>query len=308
MKNKIKIKDYFGINISPTLCRDTDLWLKKLREIGVGWVRLEFDWYNPKFEKFDLFILGLEKAKIQILGSTIGFVPGNLKYLLYPPKKYSPFNDLPVYLEFLEKCCKRYPNIRYWEIYNEPNLKRFWINKPDPKEYLVMLRKGSKIIRKYGGKVVCGGIAFNDEMHMPFVRRHFLKDLIRLGADDYVDFFNIHPYSLTCYMSFAKKESFMKQIRREIDSVISRFGKDVWITEWGISDLWNFGVSSEDIGLIYLYALKYAASKGIKLFIWNFNDFIIKGNFPPEGSFGLIDANNKEKDSFRILANALKND
>jgi polysaccharide biosynthesis protein PslG len=302
------LKDNFGINVSLKFCKSIDLWVNKLERLGVGWVRLELDWFSPEFAKYDEFIAQADKKGIRMLGCVFGFVPGKLHYFLFNHRYKSPYRHLQAYLDFLEKCCSRYPQIRHWEVYNEPNIKRFWIDEPDPKEYFEMLVRGSRIIRSYGGKVICAGTAMNDDEATPFVRQYFIRDLLDMGARKHIDLLSVHPYSLESYLGISKKQHFLSHFKKELDHCLNKYGNDFWVTEWGISDAANLAMSEEDVGIVYLKALRYAASKGIKLFFWHFNDFDMPGIFFAEKSFGLVKEDLMEKGSFKILKRARSHD
>ncbi|NQZ75324.1 MAG: hypothetical protein HRT61_04325, partial [Ekhidna sp.] len=80
-------------------------------------------------------------------------------------------------------------DIRYWEIWNEPNTTWFW-GTPNAKEYAALVAQSSKLIREIDAdcKIIGGSLARVD---VPYA-----KELFELGIANHIDVFSFHPYGV----------------------------------------------------------------------------------------------------------------
>jgi polysaccharide biosynthesis protein PslG len=124
-----------------------------------------------------------------------------------------------------------YRPIRTWQIWNEPNLPRFYYPKPSISGYRTLLRISSRTIHRMdpGAKIVLAGIS-PDRRHRGLSPANFVSRLYNAGGARWFDIATIHPYSL----AFAGVEKRMTQIR-QIMVQNDDAKTPVWVTEIGWS-------------------------------------------------------------------------
>lgn len=321
----------FGINISlkHRNKKDLDRYVELLKKIGVSWVRLEFDFYNkdPEFIKsFDYLIEKLSKNNIKMLGVLAGIVTGGLASVLstFVPdfitrlfsellKYKNPYDEIEKYKLFVKNLCTRYKDyINHWQIWNEANLTRFWIRDANADEYFELVKASAPIIKEINSKnkilssAVCG-----DDVNFTWFgfKTNFLSRLIELGLNDYVDIIAFHPYVASNYIGFVDKNTLYKGLMARINVFLdkfSKYGKEIWITELGISKYTGLHIprKDENIAEIYTRIMDYTIKeKNIKTFLWVLTDFNDENYlwYNPEKHFGLVDYNLNEKILFKKI-------
>jgi hypothetical protein len=290
-----------GINLVPKHKdkNSIDSYIRHIKELRMDWVRLEFNFYSPEEDEvMDYLIERLYNENISILGLLTGLVPGNLMNCIIPSLKFqNPLDVLEKYSYFCSQIVQRYSQkISHWEIWNEPNTLRFWIKKPDSKEYTELVKNIAPVIKKIQpeAKIILGGIMGDDRNRsVPFQEIKFLDACLELGIDDYIDVYSFHPYVMDCYFSFKSKKSYIPLITEAIFNfthTYSRIKKPFWVTEIAICPKW-VKVTEEDIGEIYSKLYEFCLSRKMNCFFWVLTDF--KGpeysSANPETSFGFLD-------------------
>jgi len=79
----------------------------------------------------------------------------------WPPKDFDAFARRMVLL------AKRYPFVRYWQIWNEPNIPSFWRPRADPQAYARLVDTVVRAFRAAGlddRELVLGGMAYYSQM------------------------------------------------------------------------------------------------------------------------------------------------
>lgn len=200
--------------------------LVKMREAGIGWARADFSWSaveRPQgtwhFEHLDRVLENAEKAGIQIL-----------PILDYDVPWATPaYQHLDAWKEYVRQVVTRYQDrIRYWEVWNEQNLKSFWREEPNGANYARLLKVTYETIKEINPDlvVVYGGLAG--------VPKAFLEETLRAGAGKYFDVMNIHPYR-GGLVTFTEADKFLQDIQM-VHDVMKAYGlsnKPIWITEMG---------------------------------------------------------------------------
>lgn len=193
-----------------------------LREVGVEWVRSDFDWQNIQpdpatwnFEHLDALVADAQKAGIQLL-----------PILDYNSSFAKPAHKhLPQWNAYVRAVVERYQKqLPVWEVWNEQNLGAFWEN-PDPDAYLTLLKSSYQVIKSIDPtlKVAIGGFAG--------VPTNFIDRLYLAGAKFYFDIMNVHPYSHP-----AMPERSLETQLGGLKEVMAKHGdaqKPIWLTEFG---------------------------------------------------------------------------
>jgi hypothetical protein len=188
-----------------------------------------------------------------------------------------------------------------YEIWNEPNLQRFWKPHPSPVQYTRMLRAGYRGVKAAApaAQVVLGGLAKNDY--------RFLAAIYRAGGRRYFDVASDHPYThgsplkvwrdkrgRISHNSFAGFREVRRTMVRHGDAA-----KPMTIGEFGYSsDLQTGGISEERQGRYLTQAFKYANRfPWVKTMFWyNGRDFA-SGPLS-EFDYGLVHSNFSPKPSY----------
>lgn len=164
-----------------------------------------------------------------------------------PPAKphyhpsYPPRNPQD-YANFLKRVIAHVRNkIQYYEIWNEPNISRFWAH-PNPAVYTRLLKAAYRAIksRAPSAQVLAGAMSRADV--------HFLNGMYAAGAKGHFDALSVHPYSderppddcSTPERSFACG---VERIRRAmLDRGDSR---PIWLTEFGVQTSEGVSVAAQ---------------------------------------------------------------
>jgi hypothetical protein len=196
-----------------------------LAQSEAGWAREEFQWglidpnrsgeYLPgRWDLMDTVIAEQRARGVNIIG-LLNDAPGNA-----PP-------DINGFVRFVRDVVQRYPEIQYWEIWNEPANPLYWPN-PDPAAYTTVLKAVSQAIREENpqARIISGGI-------VP-THAEFLRGIHTHGGWDAFDIVGIHPY-VDPYTPESGQIGSGGDVGK-ILSMVNEFGaRPVWSTEFGWS-------------------------------------------------------------------------
>ena len=229
-----------------------------LSDLNVKWIRVDMLWNEIampdgkyKWDEFDNFVIEMQERNIQILA-----VPN------YIPPWITNWKDVESdFALFMKDAVERYkPNgtlakiekwnnygIRYWEIFNEPNLPGVGFvhsaSKAEPfvKEYARLLIIANSSIREKDNDAIIlfGGLSPNineatqeplwGDMGMTYI--DFLNQIYKTGVNNCFDVMAFHPYGF---------ENDFSQAVKSVRSVMNSYGepenKPIWMSEFGITD------------------------------------------------------------------------
>lgn len=115
---------------------------------------------------------------------------------------------------------------KYWEVWNEPNIRPFWVPEPDPALYTELLRVAYREAKAADPDCVVVGICTAGPDY------RFIEEVYRLGGGAHLDAVSYHHYSGT-----TDERELETEIRR-IREIMRRHGdgaKPLYITELGLS-------------------------------------------------------------------------
>jgi hypothetical protein len=225
--------------------------LELARSIGASVVRIDIhwgwieylrpgraSWYMPQIEQLDAFLAQAAHDNIRVLATVLDTPcwaldePG--KRCPPEPPHYRgsyPPRSPGAYADFLRRLAAHVRGrIQYYEIWNEPNLRRFW-HHPDPAAYTRLLRAAYRAIKSEdpAAQVLAGATSGAD------VR--FVAGMYAAGARGSFDALSIHPYSGnrppdTCSIPRRSFACGVEAVRQ----VMIRHGdtRPIWLTEFGI--------------------------------------------------------------------------
>jgi len=285
---------------------------KLMKEAGVGFVRMDFLWYDiePKpgvfdFSRYDKIVDILNDNGIKILG-----------ILHYNPSwDNKPWNKAPRPILYTNYACKTVDHfkdrVKYWEIWNEPNDPEFWMPQDEMEAYSKLLKMVYPAIKRVdpSAKILVGGLTNTiDES---------LRRLYSRGCKNYFDIVNIHPFADPVSEDGASN---IHNLYEDIRKTMKRYGdnnKKIWITEigcpgikkpsrrlsWWLGKGLNEEQQAEWVKKIYTECLKW---ENVDKVFWAFfrdTDRFFKSAVD---YFGLISYDFKKKPSYRAYKKIAK--
>jgi hypothetical protein len=255
----------FGVNtflqeeVEPT---KRELAIQMIADAGFKWIRQEFPWEDIEihgkgdfqdrrhaptrsaWEKYDQIVDLAEQYDLGIIARLSNppawsRAQGNEAGTLAPP------DDLDDYGDFVEAVVRRYEGrIRYYQIWNEPNIYPEWGERPvSPEEYTELLKVGYTRVKEACPEcvVLSGALA----QTIPLGPRDlndfiFLQRMYDAGAGDYFDVLAMQGYGLwsgpTDRRMRARVLNFSRPLYlREIMVQNGDAHKPIWLTEMN----WN---------------------------------------------------------------------
>jgi len=282
-----------------------------LQDVGSKWVRLNVQWaeaepldgsYNEwwmnEYENAIALAHAAGQRVIIMVDTAPAWASGS--------QRSNVPRDEGDYADFMRYFANRFRGeVDAYEIWNEPNFKRFWSTGPDASAYAAMLKATYPKIKAAdpAAKVVFGGTAGND---YDFIERAYAA-----GVKGYFDVMATHPYTYC-------GSSGPAAIRREANGRISRDSfvgyrevretmvaqgdaKPIWVTEFGwntssaVCDpgagLWQGGVSEAQQAEHLTKAFKLLErDRYVQVALWyNFrNNYWAADEDEPEARYGLL--------------------
>ena len=169
-----------------------------LDDVGARWIRLSANWAEVERERGVYNAWSLEQIDTAVrrnltAGRRIVLMVGEApQWASGSTYQDTPPQDVADYARFVGFLAERYAGlgIAGYEIWNEPNISRFWGNRtPDAAAYVSLLQAASAAVRGADPetKVVFGGLSTND---VPYVRAAYAA-----GAKGLFDVMALHPYT-----------------------------------------------------------------------------------------------------------------
>lgn len=241
----------FGLSSGGTLrwlSPDELAWeLDRYVELGAQWVRMDFVWWELEPEqgvfdwsRHDRVVEAAAERGLSVLG-VIAYTPAWAR----PggtTNKHPPTN-LEDYASAVRQVVEHYApmGVRHWELWNEPNLWRFWEPCPEVARYTEMLRLGYDAVKAADPEafVVSAGLSPAADNGCDIAPRSFLSGMYANGVGGYFDALGHHPYSFPAYPGEPFEWSAWHQMIGATPSLRSIMedsgdgGKPVWATEWG---------------------------------------------------------------------------
>lgn len=218
--NNYKYSDYKQLNKVVAL----------IKEAGIGWVRMDFVWGDVEavrgkfdFNKYDYLVDLLYRNKIQLLGI--------LDYSADWASTCGAWNCRPkdnaAFVNFAAKVVARYKDrVKYWEVWNEPDSRTYWVDQDSLKSYCVLLKDTYIALKKVDPecKILNGGFANGIAS---------INHLYDNGAKDYFDILNIHIFESPLNKGAEKRLLPYPKLAYKIMQRNGDGDKKIWITEIG---------------------------------------------------------------------------
>lgn len=208
--------------------------------------------------------------------------------------------------DFIVRIARRYPAAIGVEIWNEPNLSKFWGGPPDPVSYGRMFEQIAPAIRAAvptmpvitAGLAPHGGIDSAGQDPEAFLRAAYTT-----GGPQLADAIGAHPYPFRPY-----GDDFLGAIRTELfgyRQVMAEFGEEsepIWVTETGVANHHGYSLEQQADALSRIYILFRRIANIPVLVFHRFVDVPVDG--PEEATFGVLDPAGEPKPAYCAVAGA----
>jgi polysaccharide biosynthesis protein PslG len=226
------------------------VWLNDFRALGITWIRFDISWAAVQpanassydWSRYDTAVANANAYGIHVDAEVDYSTPwANIGGCSETPDHCQPASPR-AYATYAAAIARHFgARVSAEEIWNEPNISKFWRPAPDPAFYVSMLKDAYIAIKSADRSmvVVSGGLAevLNNGVDISPVT--FTRDMYRDGAQGYFDALGDHPYSYPALPSQYESWSGwseMSQTRPSIRSIMAAYGDSatpVWITEVG---------------------------------------------------------------------------
>jgi polysaccharide biosynthesis protein PslG len=223
-----------------------DLYFSKLKELGISWVRYDFEWRQIQrngagtfdWSGTDRVVQAATKYGISTLG-TIAYAP---TWAQQPACKGSfacAPDDPNAFGIFAGQVVSHYApkGIHHWEIWNEPNIPVFWKPTPNVSSYVAILKSAYSNIKSVDPSafVLTAGLSIAGNENNNISPITFIQSLYASDTTKDFDGIAIHPYSYPVLASYPASWNFWQQIGtiRQLMATNGDATKPLWITEYG---------------------------------------------------------------------------
>lgn len=294
-----------------------------MKAAGINFVRTDFTWRSIEARRGAYNFSGHD-AMMRVADRNGIFVLGLISHV---PKWAAPITDhLDEWLAFVEATVKRYPQVRHWEVFNEPNLENFWGSKPDPAGYAQLLRLTYARIKAIDPKlfVTSGGLSGGGTRAGGY--SSYAEPMFAAGIDGAYDALAFHPYRYphapeeTHYAAntYAPDKPTLEQVIGKYRALMAAHGdgdKPMWITECGYTsyagrDLSdgtkfgtgrNLGVTDEEQADFLPRSILLAFQHGVSSWMWFTTITAEKDPNDKEHWFGIVHPDHTPRPAWHAL-------
>jgi hypothetical protein len=296
--------------------------LSAMRSIGLTAVRIDADWSSVQPDNsaaYNWVKLDRAVTSIRAAGMTVDLIiDGCPRWAAAPGADGSQFAQpasARLFAAWAGHVAKRYAprGVKYFEIWNEPNIVQFWHPRPDPQAYTADLVAAYTSIKKVAPSsfVISGGLAPAATNATDYSPLSFLRAMYSAGAKGRFDGLGDHPYSFPANPDKIEPWSAWSQMADTSPSLRSLMrahgdgAKKIWITEYGAPSTGPFGVGQEAQRTELAQALAYikGATWVGAFYIYTWQD--VTSVAAVDYGFGLVTARGMPKPAYHAVAQAL---
>jgi hypothetical protein len=286
----------YGINVH---LAKNDI-LAKVKEAGITWIRIDINWNQIESTKGKFNFSEVDRVADYAAANDLSIYAS----IAYTPDWANgneginyPATDINDWKNFVNNIINRYKyKIKYWGIWNEPNLRDFFALGKDIFVQQILLPAAQTIRTADPTAFIVGpGLSHKTEAGMEW---YFWLKYILDNAGGYFDIISHHIYEdLGVYYMYELLEDGDKFIPA-VKTIIQESGqgsKPFWITETG----WNTSIFSEPMqSLRYLDMLQTRARKDYpqKIFFYEIIDDPTLNVLP----WGILRSNGESKPAYKV--------
>lgn len=225
-----------------------DLTASELREIktaGGSFVRIDFSMSRVQPADSRAFEWGPLDVKVAAAAShglqVLGILDYSPQWNAHPGcivgshKECAPA-DPTAFANYAAAAAAHFPQVTYWEIWNEPNLSRFWSPSPSSTDYVTMLNGAYAAIKAVSPNdvVVAGALSrASDITGVQIAPTTFVTSMYAHGAR--FDILSLHPYTYPFSPDTANSGNGWPDVATIRATMVANgdSAKKIWITELG---------------------------------------------------------------------------
>lgn len=196
--------------------QDVNAITSQIQQLGVEWVKITINWRDVELEQGNLNLADYDAAINAFSGAGLNVLvqltsapdwarPGASEFVL-SSSEYGPPDDVATFAQFASTIATRYGNkVQAYQIWNEPNLRRNWIDaatvdrttaKLSTIAYIDLLSAAYDAIKAVDPEVyvITAGLAptgLNDGVNA-YDDRIYLRDLLAANVTDHSDGIGVH--------------------------------------------------------------------------------------------------------------------
>lgn len=224
------VPDGLGVSIHPGLKEEE---IQSIAEAGFRWVRIDIFWSSIETKKgiYDFKGTGYDQLNKSLKENNIKpyYILDYGNSLYERDRSVNTSEGREAFTKFVKATVTRYGNQKgIWEIWNEPNIEKFWSPQPSELNYALLVKKVAPVIKENdkGSTIVAPALAGINEQSLTW-----MQNVLEQGILPYIDAVSVHPYQ------YDNPENVIDQYQ-ELRSLIKSYSKeDVPIIsgEWGYS-------------------------------------------------------------------------
>ncbi len=303
----------FGVNIHAPESERLAPLLDRVVEAHLGWVRIDFVWAavepEPGVERwrtYDAIAAAARERGLAVL-AILAYTPA---WATDGPEIAGVPRDVADWADFCHRAASRYRGtIDHWEIWNEPNLPRFWSGSRS--DYIEkILRPAARAIRAANPDARIGGPGLAHHVASGRDWPGWLRDVL-VEAGDELDFLSHHAYDLedpagvlrrlTAVTPFGREPARWGEVEPSLREVLdwTGFDRPVWLTETG----W-VTTRLDESRQAELYARFLELWLGAEPPLWPERVFFYELQDDPDPNvpnFGLLRVSGRRKPAFSVL-------
>ncbi|MED4006514.1 cellulase family glycosylhydrolase [Priestia aryabhattai] len=230
LESHYSVSDGLGVSIHPGLKEEE---IKSIAEAGFKWVRIDIFWSSVETKKgiYDFKGTGYDQLNKSLKENNIKpyYILDYGNSLYEQDRSVNTSEGREAFAKFVKATVTRYGNQKgIWEIWNEPNIEKFWSPQPSEINYALLVKKVAPVIKKNdkGSTIVAPALAGINEQSLTW-----MQNTLDQGILPYIDAVSVHPYQ------YDNPENVIDQYQ-ELSSLLKNYSKeDVPIIsgEWGYS-------------------------------------------------------------------------
>lgn len=286
--------------------------LDSIQKAGIRTIRDEMYWsiietapgvfHFPK--QFDFYV---EQAKLRNISILLILNYNNPLYAAHAGLGITTDTNRSLFTRYCKAVINRYSpiGIKYYEIWNEPNIPQFWDPAPSAAEYAKLLKMVYPAAKQLDSSItiLAGATSPAEGNPAPYIEwKTYFTQLIQLGIQSYCDGYSFHLYRVD-----KSPETFLENDAASLLSITGG-GKKLYLTECGYHTSTAWPALSEQKQADYITRLYLLGKKIPALALISYYDFRNDGETAsqPEHNYGMTYHNVTPKPSYRYYATMVK--